>query len=332
MRVWTDDDLRRAKNIMSHFTPRELDSAVSAVGELFGERLTKEAVRRAFNRRGMGPLTRWCTGGDAVDVDVSEFEERETVEIAPVSRPSRILIVPDVHAPFHDERALELMVRAAIDSGVDTIVQLGDLIDCYSVSSFVKSPEMAGLTLQQEIDSARHVLDRLDSIGATRKVLTAGNHCARVDKYIAQHAPALHGLVNLPELLDLDARGWTWREYGDYEVVGKIAYTHDLDNFGPHAHSKARDELGKSCVIGHTHRMALAFDSTVCGGPRVGAMFGTLCDMSTAAKYMKRAKLRHWQLGFGTGVVLEDGVTFLRPHPIVGYRCEVDGRVYQEAA
>lgn len=114
MRTWTEQDLERAKNVMSHFAPSELDSAVNAVGELLGERLTKEAVRRAFNRRGMGPLTQWCTGGDSVDVDVSEFDERPTIEmprVEPEPTPDPVAVAETRDAAARARKQLAEMVE-----------------------------------------------------------------------------------------------------------------------------------------------------------------------------------------------------------------------------
>lgn len=319
---WTTERLDVAKSVLASYVGW-CDDARVEISDRLGRAVTYDALCHALKRTNGKPPGAYCGGhatGTVVDPSID-------ITMSMLGH-DRGLIIPDVHAPFHDERAVDLTVETACKRGTDTIVCLGDLVDCYSVSSFVKSPELASLTLEQEIESANLVLDNFDAIGAKRKVITLGNHCDRVDRYIAKHAAPLYGLVQLPKLLRLAERGWKCVAYGDYEVIGKIAYTHDLDNYGALAHTKARDELGKSCVIGHTHRMALACDSTICGGPRVGAMFGTLADFEKAAKYMKRAKLRHWQLGFGTNVMLDDGVTFLRPHPIVGYRCEVDGRVY----
>lgn len=237
-------------------------------------------------------------------------------------------IVPDIHAPFEDRRAVRVACTALKDWGCDWLVNVGDLVDLLSCSRWTKPARLRGLTARQEIDGGRRVLDQLDGIGAKRKVLCLGNHDARLQKYLNENAPALDGLVEIADLLELRARGWTWREYGDFERIGDVLYTHDLDNYGAHAHLKARDEVNQGVAIGHTHRLAVAYDSPVIGRPRPAGMFGTLACRKTAGTYMKRAKLRHWQLGFGTAITLKDGSTFMVPRPIINYRCEIDGRVY----
>ena len=51
-----------------------------------------------------------------------------------------LLIVPDVHVPYHDKRAWELMLAVGKDLKPQVLVSLGDMMDFYSVSSHSKNP------------------------------------------------------------------------------------------------------------------------------------------------------------------------------------------------
>lgn len=238
-------------------------------------------------------------------------------------------IIPDIHAPFEDKRAVRVVCTALQDWGVDWLVCVGDVCDMYSTSRFCKSPRLLGLTAKQEIDATKRVLDQLDAIGAPRKVMCFGNHDARLQKYVEERAPAVDGLVaEIQDQLELSARGWTWRAYGDFERIGDVLYTHDLDYCGQNAHLETLREVGQGVAFGHTHRLAIAYNSPVIGRPRPAGMFGTLASKKKAGPYVKRAKLRHWQLGYGTAVTLKDGSTFMTPRPLINYRTEIDGKVY----
>lgn len=238
-------------------------------------------------------------------------------------------IIPDIHAPFEDKRAVKLTCKALKDWGVDWLVCVGDVCDMYSTSRFAKSAKLLGLTAKQELDATRRVLDQLDAIGAQRKIMCLGNHDVRLEKYVAERAPAVDGLVpTVDKYLELEARGWTCKAYGDFERIGDVLYTHDLDSAGADAHLRAKAEVNQGAAIGHTHRLAVAYDSPVVGRPRPGGMFGTLADRKKAMTYVKLAKLRHYQLAFGTAITLKSGATFMCPRPIIDYRCEIDGRVY----
>lgn len=242
----------------------------------------------------------------------------------------RLLILPDIHAPVHDQDALSLVCKVGRKWRPNILIQLGDLLDADSMSSYRRKPD--GLTLQSEVEGANAVLDQLDAIGVRRRVMTLGNHEARVQNKVLDKLPELHGLVTVPTLLRLKERGWEWCEFMDHKVIGKIVYTHEQGSFGAKAHVQAKDAVGRSVTIGHTHRMAMDFSGTIHDGNRVASMFGALLDMSKVS-YRHKAQMRHWQLGFGTGIMLDSGETFLRPHPILKVdgrlTCEVDGRVYR---
>ena len=52
----------------------------------------------------------------------------------------KLFVIPDIHSPFHDRLAIRLMLLALKEFKPDIVVQLGDLIDCYSLSSFSIDP------------------------------------------------------------------------------------------------------------------------------------------------------------------------------------------------
>lgn len=242
-----------------------------------------------------------------------------------------IHIQPDLHAPFHDKKAWKLNLQVAEARETQVYISLGDFIDNYSVSSHQKSPEKRNLLLLDEIADANMRLDELDARlqKGCRKVFIAGNHCDRLDRYIAQRAPDLYGLVNTAELLGLKKRGWEYVPYRRHIQIGKVYYTHDCGKSGATAHTAAERAFSDNAVIGHTHRMAFNVQGNTRGAAHVAAMFGWLGDIR-AAEYMHLVNARRdWTLGFGTGWLQSNGVTYLQPHPIVGYTCVVDGRLYK---
>lgn len=352
---WSRETFDAVISILRRTRLVDYSAALAEISRLTNLAVTESVLRGRFKRAGLGAPSVYCSAAlagpthepiynyssVALDADddgpVTErapkvdgfdrFWVDRTPEIAPAAAKTarRILIVPDIHAPVHNARAIGLMLKAMADWRPDVIVCLGDLIDCSSVSSYSKKP--SALTLLDEVKAANDILDSLDALGASEKCFTVANHEQRIERTIIDKAPGLLGLADVPDLLRFRDRGWKWCDYKDYIQVGKIAYTHDMGNGGAQAHTKAKDAVGRSTVIGHTHRMSWAADGTIHDGTRVAAMFGHLLD-TDQVHYMYKAQLRHWQLGFGTGIMLEDGVTFLRPHPIVNYTCEVDSKVY----
>lgn len=352
---WTAEEIQTARVVISGFGGARSKEAAEAVSEAVGRKVTRHALERALKRNAhVVPAS-----GEAEEKEPETLRSvRDPYDAAleavanarydsagthngladwlpklpTTPRPQRLLILPDIHAPVQDQAAIDLICLVATTWKPDILIQLGDLLDADSMSSYRRKPD--GLTLKHEVEGANAALDQLDALKIKRKVLTLGNHEARIQNRILDKIPELHGLVTVPSLLRLKERGWEWCEYTDHVTIGKVVYTHEQGACGARAHVQAKDAVGRSVVIGHTHRMAMDFSGTVHDGNRVGAMFGGLLDMSRVT-YLHKAQLRHWQLGFGTGIMLEGGETFLRPHPILKvdghYTCEVDGVVYSNA-
>ena len=244
-----------------------------------------------------------------------------------------ILIVPDAHRPYHDERAWQLMLRAGRDLKPHHLVVIGDLADFYTVSSHSKSPKRA-LRLDEELTGVKVGLDELDALDAKEKQFIAGNHEDRLTRYLQDKAPELFEIVTIPDLLELEERGWSYTAYKDDTKVGRVNFTHDVAAAGRNAVFKALDTYQHSIVTGHTHRMQYVVEGNATGEYKLSAMFGWLGDR-TKIDYMHRALVyKNWALGFGFGYVdPETGIAYLVPVPIIDakgiYSCVVNGVLYE---
>lgn len=240
----------------------------------------------------------------------------------------RILIVPDVHHPNHDEAAWGLMLRAAHIFKPDTVVVLGDFADAESLSAH-PATEPGANDFQRELDTVKLGLDQLDQLGAARKVYCQGNHETRLERYLMRAAPALFRMVRWQNLLELHRRGWEWVPYGKAVKIGHLSVTHDTGSAGMNAHRQAAVDVGGSAVIGHTHRLAYEVRGRFNGTPYVAAMFGWLGDQGKAASYIHEARAAaSWAHGFGVGYMeTSSGVVHLQPVPIVHGRCVVGGQL-----
>lgn len=240
-----------------------------------------------------------------------------------------IIIIPDVHRPFHDQRAWKLLRKTIEHHGFQIAIILGDFGDFYSVSSHQKDPKHRNLLLVDEVADVEKGLDELDtSLGSgCEKHFIQGNHEWRLDRYIAQRAPELYGLTDTAKLFNLKQRGWKYTPYHNYTKIGKIYYTHDTGKAGQNAHRQAERAFSDNAIIGHTHRMALEISGNTRGRPHISGNFGWLGDIH-AAEYMHLINARRdWTLGFGTGWMKKDGTTFLQMHPIVNNEVCVDGQL-----
>jgi len=236
----------------------------------------------------------------------------------------RVFFVPDLHAPYEDKRATALMFDAMSAFGPDTVVIIGDFLDCFAVSHYSKDPRRIQ-GLDREVAHATALLDKIE---AKRKVYVCGNHEDRLQRYLEDKAPELMPFIDIPRILGLEERGWEWVPYKQSTQVGKLYVTHDVGTATRYTVFKVLDVFQSSVVSGHTHRLAYVVEGDATGAQQVSAQFGWLGDVSQV-DYMHRVNaLRHWALGFGTG--LHDtttGLVYLTPHPIVDYTVSVNGCV-----
>ncbi len=240
-----------------------------------------------------------------------------------------ILVVPDTHRPFHDQRATDLVLKVAQDLKPKHIYIIGDFVDFYAVSSHSKDPRRATM-LEEELASASEGLDELDALGAKTKTYIGGNHEDRMERYLRDKAPELFGVVSVPELLGLKKRGWDYVPYKRHTKLGKVHVTHDVGSSGRNAIFKCLDTYQHSIVTGHTHRLAYIVEGNAVGEHKISAQFGWLGD-ANHIDYMQHAQvLKSWALGFGIGYLEpKTGYVYLTPVPLVDYSVVVNSRLYR---
>ncbi len=252
----------------------------------------------------------------------------EHPEIHDTPELERILFIPDTHIPFQNEDAWQLMLRAARRFKPHRIVVLGDLFDFYAVSSHSKNPKRKA-SLAEEVEIGKLKLDELDALGATTKQMAAGNHEFRLDRYLADNAPALAELSGLTvrSLFDLDSRGWEFYPYQTHFAIGKyLSITHDCGSAGPSAHTKARATFEGSVMIGHTHRASLDYKGNAQGEAHAGIMCGWLGDVEQI-DYLHRVTANQWINGFAIGWLEPDSTFHVNICPIVKGKVMVAGEL-----
>jgi predicted phosphodiesterase len=241
----------------------------------------------------------------------------------------RLFFIGDAHVPFHDKKALAIWLKACRDFKPTIVVQMGDFMDCFSVSSYSKDPGRA-LGLDKEVDEARIVLDQIEKASpGARRIYVSGNHEDRLQRYLQDKAPQLFNLVGIPKLLELEARGWEYVPYKQSIRIGKLHLTHDVGSAGRYNAFRALEAFQSPVVTGHTHRMSYVVEGDASGGTQVSAQFGWLGDVEQV-DYMHRVQaMKNWTLGFGYGYLNpRSGYVYLVPVPIVKGTCVVEGRLY----
>ena len=89
-----------------------------------------------------------------------------------------ILIINDLHIPFHRDDVLSI-IKSYHDYGdLNTIIFGGDIIDCKSISSF---PDLDDITIEYEIEVAINFFKKVREIvgDSTKVICIKGNHEVR---------------------------------------------------------------------------------------------------------------------------------------------------------
>ena len=209
--------------------------------------------------------------------------------------------VSDIHAPFHDEEALQAVIDFIGQFKPRHLVLNGDILDCYTISKFEKNSDLR-MSFQDELDATRDVISRLIAAAPAkcRTVYLQGNHEDRHRRLLWDN-PALADLRNLQlsQLLKLRELGVKkFMRYGELHNHLGVAFTHGsiARKHGSYTARAEREEHGISGVSGHTHRLGVSYKTYT---DRIVTWYeqGCLCDLKPG--YIRGTP--NWQHGFLIG-------------------------------
>ena len=133
----------------------------------------------------------------------------------------RILILADIHAPYHNKKAIDKALELGKQYKVDTILLMGDIIDFFPISRFNKSP--ANPNLQHELNTTTSILMHIrKQFPKSTIYMQHGNHEERLEKYINEHTELfgleclqLKALLKFKELKIIEIDGNTIMRIGN---------------------------------------------------------------------------------------------------------------------
>lgn len=208
----------------------------------------------------------------------------------------KVVVIPDIHAPYEDYRALHGVYKFIKDYKPDKVVQLGDMVDFYALSKFDKDPSRI-LSLQGEIDVARYHLKELRKVHKGSITMLEGNHEMRLMKYLRANPEmaSLKSVNTVPALLGLKDFNV---DYKKSEMINSVLFKHGnlVRSNSAYTAKGEFDSEGTSGVSGHTHRLGTHY-VTNRSGQHAWFEMGHICEPK-AAEYME-GKVPNWQQGFG---------------------------------
>lgn len=241
------------------------------------------------------------------DFDLPETDYKERKPFVLPKSENDILILGDIHIPYHDNESLRLALRYGKDRGVNTIILNGDIIDFYSVSRFVRMPDKRDTYL--EVKRTKEFFQALRKLFPSQSIYyKKGNHEERWDVFIAEKAPELWKMDNVKfeNIMDLDSFGI--QLVGDQRTIEagmlNIIHGHELKGFsgGVNVARTARLKTLDNVLTHHFHTHQDDSAKNLKNKIQGGFAIGCLCGLSP--DYMP---INRWINGFARVTIENSG-------------------------
>lgn len=200
----------------------------------------------------------------------------------------RVLVLPDIHVPYHTRSAIEIAIAEGRRRNIDGILLSGDQVDFHSLSRFERDPEARDFAGERAI--MVQLLGYLrQEFPKARIIYKEGNHDERLRSYIVTKAPELYGIaeLRLEKLFDFERLGI--EHVGDKRAVmlGGLSTLHGHElhkGFAPPV-NPARGAYLKakvSILIGHHHKTSEHTETALDGSIVTTWSTGCLSDLHPA--------------------------------------------------
>jgi predicted phosphodiesterase len=210
-------------------------------------------------------------------------EKREPLQL-PLTC-NNILLISDLHIPYHDIDAVTIALEYGVEHKVNTIIINGDLIDLHKISRFQSDPNKR--SIKQEFDATKQFLRVLRQVFPTQEIYwLKGNHCSRMEKYLLQKAQEIWDdpYFHLEERLQLNEERIHLIDDKVLVKAGKLNITHGHHIFkgiftpvspARGAWVKAKENI----IVGHLHRSSFHPEVDINGQITAAWSLGCLCEL-----------------------------------------------------
>ena len=236
---------------------------------------------------------------------------------------NKVLILSDIHIPYHDENALKSAVEFGRKVKPSIILLNGDIGDFYGVSRHSKDPRRE---LSQELEAIRQFLFWLRKQFPKARILyKVGNHEDRLHRFLLSRAPELLGIqhFSLSSFLHFDEMKIELIESLQLVRLGllPVYHGHELPQGISSPVNPARGiwmRVQESLLCGHWHRTSEHTESTGLE-KRLSSCWSTgcLCDLSPDYAIVNR-----WNHGFAVVEIDDSG-----QYEVSNYKI-INGKIY----
>lgn len=220
----------------------------------------------------------------------------------------RVLLLSDIHIPYHSIEALTATFDFAKKEKPDCILLNGDTLDFFGLSKFCKDPQKR--KFHEELEAFKeffHVLAK--EFTSAKVVFKTGNHCERYEHFLYSKANELVGVeeFRLEEIIKARANGVEF--ISDKRIINyyglNIIHGHEFSSgfFSPVNVARGLFLRAKTSAIqGHNHQTSEHTESDMNGKMTTTWSTGCLCEL-----HPLYAPINKWNWGFAMIDGAEDG-------------------------
>jgi predicted phosphodiesterase len=201
---------------------------------------------------------------------------------------NRVLILSDIHLPYHCNESLTAAIEMGVKMNVDAILLNGDTLDFFSLSRFAKDPK--GRSFAHELKTfAEFILVLKSTFPKAQIYFKHGNHEERYNHYLWMKAGELEGVeeFKLDEIIQRRAAGVII--IGDKRIIklGDLNVIHGHE-FGGNIFSPVNIARGLflkakvAAMQGHNHQTSEHTERDMNGRITTTYSLGCLCQLSPA--------------------------------------------------
>jgi predicted phosphodiesterase len=198
---------------------------------------------------------------------------------------NNILLISDLHIPYHDIDAITVALDYGLEKKVNTIFINGDLIDNAQVSKFER--DMKKRSVKEEFDLTKQFLVSLRATFPEAAIYwLKGNHCIRWEKFLAMKVSEIWDdpYFHLEERLRLNEERITLLDDTVLVKAGKLSITHGhhifKGIFSPVSPARgAYMKAKQSVIVGHLHRTSQNSEMDLDGNVVSCWSTGCMCEL-----------------------------------------------------
>jgi len=236
------------------------------------------------------------------------YEEKREPFILPLGC-NNILLISDLHIPYHNIDAITLALDYGLEQKVNTIFINGDLMDCATVSKF--EPDLKKRKLKEEFDLTKDFLRQLRFVFPDAEIYwLKGNHDIRWEKFLMSKVHEIWDdpYFHLEERLRLNEERIKILDDKVLVKAGKLAITHGHHIFkgifvpvspARGAYMRAKQNV----IVGHLHRASYHPEIDMEGNIVAAWSMGCLCELRPPYSPL----ISNSQHGFSHLIVENDG-------------------------